>query len=83
MAANARPADWAGSTEDMWDLHRFGADKQALCDPNIRTYSSHGPDDQYREPYMTLRSRGQIEATGFGYMYCFCPTCDAITTPEA
>lgn len=76
------PADWAGTTGDMYDLHRFGADKRAACDPAIRTYSSRRPDDRFREPYMTLRSRDQIDATGFGHMYRFCPACATAVQPN-
>jgi hypothetical protein len=68
-------ADWAGTTEDMYDFHRFPADKRAACNPAIRTYSSTQPDDAFRQPYMTLRTRTQIEANGFGHMYRFCPDC--------
>lgn len=68
-------ADWAGTTEDEYDLHRFPANKQALCDQTIRTYSMTTDHDEFREPYMTLRTRAQIEAKGFGYMYRFCPDC--------
>ncbi|MCX4750971.1 hypothetical protein OG455_41555 [Kitasatospora sp. NBC_01287] len=75
-------SDWAGTTEDMFDLHRFTHDKTALCNPTIRTYSSRTPHDQFREPYMTLRSRAQIEATGFGHRYTFCLACDASDQPN-
>ncbi|WP_420082644.1 hypothetical protein ACN6AT_37390 (plasmid) [Streptomyces sp. JL4002] len=34
------PTDWAGTTTDEYDLHRFPANQQALCDPAIRTYSN-------------------------------------------
>ena len=71
------PRDWAGTTEDMYDLHRFPADKRALCTPAIRTYSSTQPDDAFRQPYMTLRTREAIEATAFAHFYRFCPACSA------
>lgn len=70
-----KPKDWAGTTEDMYDLHRFPADKQALCNPAIRTYSSTRPDDEFRQPYMTMRTREAIEATPFAHFYRFCPHC--------
>lgn len=71
---------WAGTTADMYDLHLFGPERTAQCDPTIRTYSRSTPNDQYREPYMTLRTRTQIEAGGFADMYTFCPAC---TTKES
>ena len=80
VTADDIPADWAGTTEDTWNLHRFTADKTARCDPAIRTHSSRRPDDPFREPYMTLRSRAQIEITGFGDMYRFCPACETADT---
>ncbi|WP_154080481.1 hypothetical protein [Streptomyces mobaraensis] len=67
--------EWAGTTEDRYALHRFGADQQARCDPSIRTYSAGTPRDAFREPYMTLRARADIEAEGFAHLYQFCPTC--------
>ncbi|MFI0742823.1 hypothetical protein ACH4PU_32780 [Streptomyces sp. NPDC021100] len=67
--------EWAGTTKDSYDLHRFGADRQARCDPSILTYSSITPRDAFREPYMTLRTRAEIEATGFAHLYRFCTTC--------
>lgn len=69
------PKDWAGTTIDEFDVHRFPADKRALCNPAIRTYSMTTDHDESREPYMTLRTRTQIEANGFGHLYRFCPAC--------
>ncbi|MEV7511773.1 hypothetical protein AB0O57_27845 [Streptomyces sp. NPDC091201] len=66
---------WAGTTVDMYDLHRFPADRQAVCNPDIRTYSTTTAHDATREPYMTLRTRAQIEAGGFGHLYRFCSSC--------
>lgn len=69
------PKDWAGTTADEYDVHRFPADRRALCNPAVRTYSSTQPDDATREPYMTLRTRSQIEAGEFASRYRFCPDC--------
>lgn len=71
---------WAGTTDDMFDLHQFGPERTAQCNPAIRTHSRSTPDDATREPYATLRTRAQIEATGLADMYTFCPTC---TTTES
>ncbi len=71
-----QPADWAGTTADRHDLHRFTADRTALCNPAVRTHSRTTPDDRHREPYSTLRTRAQIEATGFGHLHRFCPDCE-------
>ncbi|MFE5675481.1 hypothetical protein ACFQ7B_04980 [Streptomyces erythrochromogenes] len=77
------PKDWAGTTTDEYDLHRFPANKQALCDPAIRTYSSTQPDDVFRQPYMTLRTRTTIQATPFAHFYRFCPNCSASVASSA
>jgi hypothetical protein len=66
---------WAGTTEDRYDLHRFGTDRSARCNPNIRTYSRTTSQDATREPYATLRTRAEIIATGFP-AYKFCTACD-------
>jgi hypothetical protein len=76
------PRDWAGTTEDMYDLHRFPADKQALCNPTIRTHSSTQPDDKFREPYMTLRTRREIEEGSFPELYRFCSDCSTSLRPS-
>lgn len=79
MTGEAQTKDWAGTTLDTHDLHRFDQNQQALCDPTIRTYAKATPDDATREPYMYPRSRAQIEATGFASgrwkLYRFCPDC--------
>ncbi|MGV9352260.1 hypothetical protein [Streptomyces misionensis] len=67
--------EWAGTTEDMYDLHRFGPDQRARCNPAIRTHSRTTDHDHVREPYMTLRTRAEIEAHWAAYMYRFCPAC--------
>ncbi|MFE1781258.1 hypothetical protein ACFW9F_01355 [Streptomyces sp. NPDC059506] len=78
MTAIARDTkEWAGTTEDRHDLHRFGTDQYAKCDPSIRTYSRTTPHDAYRELYMTLRTRAEIEGDPFARMYRFCPICTA------
>ncbi|WP_405506357.1 hypothetical protein OG323_06115 [Streptomyces cyaneofuscatus] len=79
MTADAR--EWAGTTEDMYDLHRFNDDQQAACNPAIRTYSRITDRDEFREPYMTLRTRSQIEGHWAAYKYRFCAAC-ATTTQE-
>ncbi|MEU1088951.1 hypothetical protein ABZ401_19310 [Streptomyces sp. NPDC005892] len=71
--------EWAGTTTDMYDLHRFGPERRALCNLTIRTYSSITDRDEYREPYMTLRTRAQIEGHWAVYKYRFCPECAAST----
>ena len=68
---------WAGTTTDRYDLHLFGPERTAQCNPTIRTHSRSTPDDTTREPYATLRTRAQIKATGFADMYTFCPACTA------
>ncbi|MFJ8763123.1 hypothetical protein [Streptomyces cyaneofuscatus] len=70
---------WAGTTEDMYDLHRFTRDQQARCNPTIRTYSRITDRDEFREPYMTLRSRAQIDGHWAAYMYRFCAACTGLT----
>jgi hypothetical protein len=75
MTNTDEPADWAGTRLNMYELHRFDTDQRALCDPMVRTHSRTTPDDWSREPYSTLRTRGQIEATGFAHMYRFCSEC--------
>lgn len=64
MADAVGVREWAGTTEDM-------------CNPTIRTYSRTTDHDHAREPYMTLRTRAEIEGRWSAYMYRFCPTCDA------
>ncbi|MFB6665982.1 hypothetical protein [Streptomyces parvus] len=76
MTADAR--EWAGTTEDMYDLHRFNEDQQARCNPTIRTYSRITDRDEFREPYMTLRTRAQIEGHWAAYKYRFCLSCTRI-----
>ncbi|MFJ4902904.1 hypothetical protein [Streptomyces sp. NPDC088727] len=73
--------EWAGTTEDMYDLHRFGPKQVARCDPAIRTYSRITGHDEFREPYMTLRSRAQIEAHWAAHRYRFCAACTNLTEP--
>ena len=74
--------EWAGTTESMFDLHRFTPDRRARCNPKIRTYSRNTtPDnDRCREPYSRLRTREEIEASPLvaaGLVtYRFCPECD-------
>ncbi|MFD7861477.1 hypothetical protein [Streptomyces sp. NPDC059783] len=75
MPAADDAREWAGTTDDMYDLHRFDASRQAFCDPAIRTCSRITDHDELREPYMTLRSRAQIEAHWAAYMYRFCAAC--------
>ncbi|MFI1189176.1 hypothetical protein [Streptomyces californicus] len=45
MAADAR--EWAGATEDRYDLHRFDEDRQARCNLAIRTYSRITDHDEF------------------------------------
>lgn len=75
--------EWAGTTEDMFDLHRFTSNnRRARCNPEIRTYSRNTTpeNDRYREPYARLRTREEIEAQSLvvaGLItYRFCPECD-------
>ncbi|MEU9409874.1 hypothetical protein AB0E08_29875 [Streptomyces sp. NPDC048281] len=75
MAATVDAKEWAGTTEDMYDLHRFKPDRRARCNAEVRTYSRTTGHDAYRDPYMTLRTRAQIAATGFGWLYHFCEGC--------
>ncbi|MET9760075.1 hypothetical protein ABZ016_13630 [Streptomyces sp. NPDC006372] len=76
MASTTSDAkEWAGTTEDTHDLHRFGPDQRARCNRSIRTYSRITDRDAYREPYMTLRTRAEIEEHWAAYMYRFCPAC--------
>ncbi|MFK0154222.1 hypothetical protein ACIQVK_19380 [Streptomyces sp. NPDC090493] len=79
MAATSDVKEWAGTTEDMHDLHRFGTDRRAQCNPKIRTHSSTTDHDVYRQPYMTLRTRAEIEDHWAASMYRFCRGC---TTPD-
>lgn len=74
------PTEWAGTRDDMHDLHRFTADQRARCNPNIRTHSRNTTpaQDRTREPYMRLRTRAEIEASGWGDYYRFCPACAAL-----
>ncbi|MYU24664.1 hypothetical protein [Streptomyces sp. SID8352] len=81
MTSVAEVPEWAGTTEDMYDLHRFGPDRRAACDPAIRTYSRITDRDAYREPYMTLRTRAEIQSSWAAHMYRFCPSCT--TAPPA
>jgi hypothetical protein len=80
MAATNDVKEWAGTTEDMYDLHRFTPDRRARCRPGIRTYSRTTDHDDVREPYATLRTRADIEATGFAdgryRLYRFCAACN-------
>jgi hypothetical protein len=79
-------AEWAGTTEDSRDLHRFTPDRRARCNREIRTHSYNTtPDrDRVREPYARLRSREQIESDPLvaagRVAYRFCPDCDPIPT---
>lgn len=82
--------EWAAARETSHDMHRFYADPsdslallRARCNPQIRTYSRNTtPErDRCREPYMRLRTRAEIEASGFAYLYRFCPDCEALA-PE-
>jgi hypothetical protein len=74
--------EWAGTTESMFDLHRFTSDRRARCNPEIRTHSHNTtPEkDRYREPYARLRTREEIEAVAREWAgrleYRFCPECD-------
>ncbi|MGW0673152.1 hypothetical protein [Streptomyces sp. NPDC002746] len=76
--------EWAGTTEDMYDLHRFSEDRKARCNPTIRTHSRITDHDEIREPYMTLRTRTEIESTGFAngpyHLYRFCSDCTMIAS---
>ncbi|MET9051235.1 hypothetical protein ABZW50_08785 [Streptomyces bacillaris] len=76
--------EWAGTTEDMNDLHRFTKDQHARCNPAIRTHSRITDRDEFREPYMTLRTRAEIERTGFAngpyHLYRFCAACTKLAT---
>ncbi|MFI1377677.1 hypothetical protein ACH4UY_37565 [Streptomyces longwoodensis] len=71
--------EWAGTTEDIHDLHRFGPGRTARCNPSIRTHSRTTDHDTTREPYATLRTPAEIVATGFTAgrhaLYRFCPDC--------
>lgn len=82
MAAAESPAEWAGTRDDVRDLHRFDTEQRARCNPNIRTYSRNTTpeEDRTREPYARLRTRKEIEATGFAHLYRFCPDCAQETT---
>ncbi|MFI9630579.1 hypothetical protein [Streptomyces sp. NPDC052042] len=66
--------EWAGTTEDMHELHRFDSDRQARCNPEIRTYSRMTDRVEFREPCMTLGTQSQIEGNSW-YMYRFCTDC--------
>lgn len=70
--------DWAGTTQDRYDVHRFGTGRRALCDPEIMTYSTTTDHDDTREPYMAFRTRREIESSDFAYMYRFCCVCTEI-----
>ncbi|MFE2407044.1 hypothetical protein ACFXDE_01735 [Kitasatospora sp. NPDC059408] len=71
-----QPADWAGTTTDRHDLHRWTPERTALCNPAIRTHSRTTPHDHHREPYATLRTLGAIQADGFAHLYRVCPDCE-------
>ncbi|GGZ95178.1 hypothetical protein GCM10010371_63880 [Streptomyces subrutilus] len=73
-----KPKDWAGTTADRHDLHRFAPDQRALCNPAIRTYSLTTPHDATREPDATLRTRKEIEENEFASLYRFCPECSSL-----
>ncbi|WP_282797873.1 hypothetical protein [Streptomyces sp. CC224B] len=74
-AVSAGPREWAGTTQDAYDLHRFTSDRRARCNTSIRTYSRITDHDHVRWPYMTLRTRAEIEGLWAAYMYTFCPAC--------
>ncbi|MEI5032409.1 hypothetical protein RB201_04210 [Streptomyces sp. S1A(2023)] len=78
MTADAR--EWAGTTEDRYDLHRFNENQQAHCNPAIRT-SRITDHDETREPYMTLRTRAQIEGHWAASMYRLCADCNTTEEP--
>ncbi|MFD3970187.1 hypothetical protein [Streptomyces cyaneofuscatus] len=73
MTADARA--WAGTTEDTYDLHRFNENRQAGCHPRIRTHSRITERDESCEPYMTLRTRAQIEGHWAADKFRFCAVC--------
>ncbi|WP_030757283.1 hypothetical protein [Streptomyces sp. NRRL F-5135] len=75
MTATEDVREWAGTVDDAYDLHRFGPDQRARCNPNIRTHSRITDRDEFREPYMTLRTRAEIEAHWAAPRYHFCPDC--------
>ncbi|TXS34760.1 hypothetical protein [Streptomyces sp. OR43] len=79
MPTNDDVREWAGTTEDMHDLHRFGPNQQARCDPAIRTHSRITDRDEFREPHMTLRSRAQIAGHWAAHRYRFCVSCTNTT----
>ncbi|MDW4912494.1 hypothetical protein [Streptomyces californicus] len=81
---NRSVREWAGTTEDLNDLHRFSKDRKARCNPTIRTHSRITDHDEIREPYMTLRTRTVIESSGFAngpyHLYRFCSDCTRVAS---
>jgi hypothetical protein len=77
VSGTPSPAEWAGTRDDMHNLHRFGTDQRARCNPEIRThsYTTTPERDRTREPHARLRTREEIEAGPFAGLYRFCPAC--------
>ena len=73
------PAEWAGTHESRYDLHRFTPDGRARCNPAVWTPARTTDLDRAAWPWERLRTRAEIEAEAQELAgritYRFCPVC--------